>query len=953
MNKEVQSDLEHMNAMNVQLLYIEQKSIIQSMTEARSFFERVDLMPRIHWKDVDKYKIYSPEIARGDASFVYLAEQGDKKITVKAYASQWMFDNENILENELNSFSKLSTLGLVPHLLRKPLRTRNNIYLAMDFCNCGSLDMYVKKGKPFPTGLVREITQFLAAALLQIHSMGILHREINPRHILVSLNEAGQASYKLTGLHFCKDLGSNKASSFVGTPEYIAPEAALEVPYGHAADIWSFGVTLYELAVGATSLKVDPTFRARVKSGNLPVFPEGNAVPPALHDLICKCLMYDPQKRPTADQILDHPFITGAHLPPVLPPPPQPKAPAPPAEPAPKSSSPPKPKPTKAVKKLDDKTLVAMLSKDFTKYMEYVNETEDHKVKLKCEKRTTLDPYVLKTSAPSNRGGFSEIYFCTHKTTGEEYALKVVKTSKMTDVKIASLLLGEVEIMLELTSCPFAIRIEDYFVYKNDLCLILEYCNGGDLDNFIRKLRRKTKEFPLEELKLIAWNVACGLYEMHKRNMMHRDIKPKNILVIDDKKTGTLIDIKLCDYGLSKKVSEYEELHGSTILGTFDYFAPELYELMEKRMAGDVTDIKYDYKIDVWSYGILLYFALYGKTPMEPPGSKYSVMRQKNIHYPSIKGVPPSYMDLIKKCLTFDPAKRPSFAELLNDPFFTIVVLQPRLKLAPYTQGKLIGNGATKKTKVYECQKDGRNYAMKVIEAGAVEKKRLVGEIDTLAKLKNSDNIIKLYDYFAIGDSVYLILDYYQGGDLEQYITTKENMKVPLTPDQQIHMAYCVLNGIKDIHTHNIIHRDVHPKNILLDLNPDGSIKNAVIGDFGFARVLLDEAAQTMFFTAYKSPEMTFPDLGGVHDAKTDIWSYGMLLYFVIFGVHPEKYPKNHNLVEVLRKGDVKYDETRASASPELVSVMKECLRVKPTDRPAAFELLKNPIFAKYANKCL
>lgn len=926
-----------------------------------SFFTKIDQAERIHWKDVKNFNVYSPEIARGDASFVYFAMRGAEQVAIKTYAAQWMFDNEKVLETELNSIYLLSKSGFSPKLLEKPLRTRNNIYLVMELCNGGSMDMYLKLKKKFPTTVVRDVTIFLGSFLLEMKKQKMLHREINPKHILAYREPTGKISYKIVGLLFCKDISKEPATSFVGTPDYMAPEAAQETAYGSPADIWSVGITLYEIALGISPLKVDPNLRMRVKKGQMPLFPGDSLIDMSLKDLICRCLLFDPKKRISPEGILEHPFIRGTKL----------TNPLPGLNSAKEEIKKEPPKEVKKevkkhVKELSRRELLKIIETDFTQYMEYVNQTENHKVKLRCESRTTLDPYVLTSTRPLSRGGFSEIFRCTHKVTGEEFALKIIKTSKMTDVKIAQLLLGEIEIMLQLNLdlenlCPFAIRVEDYFVYKNinkdpnglpyknDLCLIIEYCNGGDLDDYVRILRRKKKEFPLEELKLISWNSACGLNEMHKRNMMHRDIKAKNILVVEDPNTKELIDIKLCDYGLSKKVAEYEELQGSTILGTLDYFAPELYNMMEKRMAGDSTEMAYDFKVDVWSYGVLLYFALYGKTIMEPPGSKYAVMKQKKINFPTVAGVPESYLNLVKRALDYNPKTRPTFAELLDDPFFSTVVIQPRIKLYPYEMGELIGIGASKKTKVVKCKVGDKVYAMKIIEEVKADKKRLCGEIDTLSKLKNSNNIIRLHDYFALNNMVHLVFHYYNGGDLEQYILKRKAN--PPSASELIFIAYCVLNGIKDVHTRNIIHRDIHPNNILLSVNPDGTLKNAVIGDFGFARILLNEGELTEFISAYGSPEMTLPEYKGVYGSKTDIWSYGMLIYFITFGMHPSDYSQNHNVAKLLRSGDVKYDQKRAQAYPELVGLIHKCVNPKADARPSAPELLMDPIFSNYVKK--
>jgi len=912
-----------------------------------SFFEIIDKTGREHWKDIKDSNVYFPEISRGDASFVYIGIRNKESVAVKSYAARWIFDNDEILETELNSIKKLGNSGFIPKLLEGPLKTPNNIYLVMELCNCGSMDMYLKAKKKVPTSIVRDITAFLAKFLIAMKKMKMLHRDLNPKHILVNRDASGEISYKITGLLFCKDTSEERATSFVGTPDYMAPETCQGTPYSRPADVWSVGITLYELAVGLSPFKVDPDLKLHIKNGQLPRFPKDQQIDLRLKDLICKCLFFDPKKRISSKKILKHPFTRDIEM----------------SDPlvGEKEISP--PEEIRPVDILSDTHLLDMIQKDFAEYMKYVNATEDHKVKLKCVWKTKLDPYVLKSNKALSRGGFGEIFLCSHKATGKEFALKIVKTEKMTDVKIAQLLLGEVRIMLELNSdlenlCPFSIKVEDYFVYKNingdpnglpyknDLCLIIEYCNGGDLDDYIRLLRRKKKEVPLEELKLISWNAACGLNEMHKRKMMHRDIKPKNILVVEDPSTKELIDIKLCDYGLSKKVAEHKDLDGETILGTLDYFAPELYNMMERRMAGDSGKLVYTYKVDVWSYGVLLYFSLYGKTIMEVSGSRHAVMKQKKIVYPAAPGVPESYLDLIKKALVFDPHQRPTFPDLLEHPFFSMVLILPKLKIYPYVQGDLIGKGASKRSEVYKCNIEDKIYAMKIIKEDEIDKKSLEAEIGTLSRLKNSNNVIRLHDYFGIIGSMYLIFHYYNGGDLEQYI--KEIKSKPPSSEELIFIAYCILNGIKEIHTRNIIHREIHPNNILLSLDPSGTLKNAVIGDFGCARILLKKKDLTEFHTGYSSPEMTLPEYKGVYDSKTDIWSYGMLIYYITFGIHHNEHSKNHNVPKLLRSGDVKYDEKKAQMYPELVDLMKKCLNPDPKKRPTALELLMSPMFSKY-----
>eukprot|EP00826_Nyctotherus_ovalis_P066941 TRINITY_DN9953_c0_g1_i2.p1 TRINITY_DN9953_c0_g1~~TRINITY_DN9953_c0_g1_i2.p1 ORF type:complete len:326 (-),score=37.69 TRINITY_DN9953_c0_g1_i2:39-1016(-) len=284
------------------------------MIQPKDFYSPINTIARESWKNIGDCTIDYPEVVRGDASLVYLGKKDEQEVIIKAYSRQWIFDHESIVNREVKNFIALGELGVVPNLVRTPLRSENNSYIVMELCNCGSLDLYLKKRKKFTANLVYEIVVFLAYALSRLHGVKVLHRDINPRHVLVSLDGAGKASYKLTGLHFCKNLSSEKATSFVGTTEYVAPEVSLEKAYDYSADIWSLGVTLYELALGVVSIKVDPNFRVRLKDGGSPMFPAELKVNPLLQDLICKCLIYDPKKRITVEEIKSHPFLAGPPL---------------------------------------------------------------------------------------------------------------------------------------------------------------------------------------------------------------------------------------------------------------------------------------------------------------------------------------------------------------------------------------------------------------------------------------------------------------------------------------------------------------------------------------------------------------------------------------------------------------------------------------------------------------
>lgn len=917
--------------------------------EWKDFYETLDTRDMVEWKKVHIYKFLFPEIAHGNSSLIYLAESEEQKmnVVVKCYKNEWILDHEDIVGNEIKYYGEFGPLGFVPKLLRSPFRTKSNIYFGMEFCNCGSLDKYIMKGKAFPVDIIWEIASFLSNALNKMQRLNVVHRDINPQHILASRDTSGSIFYKLIGLQFCKNpKESNSASdSFVGIPEYAAPEVA-SGSYSFEADVWSVGLTLYEVALGKLSLKADPDLRKHLRSGLQPRFP--SFVSPELKDLICRCLTYDVRRRLTPDEILKHPFLTGSVLGTLQLKPVGPlhfTGTQPTSVPKPHPGEDPELSEIKMADEEDEDELLDVIKRDLTLYIEYVNGKEEGRIKLKSEKRETLDPYVLKKPKPISRGAFGEIYLCADKNTEKEYILKLIRVAKITDIKLANLLLSEIRIMLELNSSPYAIGIVDYFVRKNDLNIIIEYCNGGDLDNYVRRLRRKGLSLPLSQLQLIAWNIALGLNEMHCRKMMHRDIKPKNILVVNSPEEEQLVDVKLCDYGLSKQVAEHKKLDGSTILGTFDYFAPELNEMMEKKLSGEITEMKYDFKIDVWSYGVLLFFALYGKTLTDPPGSKFAVMREHKIIFGNEKSQPQGYIALIKRALTFDPIRRPTFAELLRDPFFYDYVFKPRDSISPYTQEEAIASQG--EFRVYRCKKEGRAYAVKAVLPGAGDKGQLLSEVVSLIELKGYEFVAQIHDHFSIKDSAHIVTEYLRGETLESYVRKRKEEKRPLSREEKVFVAYCVVKGLQDVHKLNIIHKNLQPKNIWVELNSSDSVKRAVIGNFGASWTATQTPSKSFALNAYQSPETVLPT-GEHHTTSADIWSYGMVLYFLIFGVDPDKYSGNSGFEKVLKSGDVKYDEKGAAPYKEMLMLMGECLKTDPKARPTAFMLLRRPLFVKY-----
>lgn len=597
---------------------------------AEPFYKKLESVQRTHWKNVDKYKIYTPTIGAGYNSHVYLAKGTNEKLAIKFYEQKWITTNKLILENELLNYSKLSTIGIINALVRKPLRTHTTIYLPLELSNCGSLDTYIKEGQSFPLKYIREVLEFLSGALFQLKDLHIIHNNIKPKHILVNVSENGDISYKLSGLKYCKDTTSNNAVNFYETSEYLAPEITAGFPYDYKADIWSIGATLYAMAMGNNPLKIDPTFLTRLTTGHRPVFNPNIPLDPALRELIYQCLSPDPEERPDPTDILDHPFTTGRSSIPAV---------------------------VMRRRPQSEEELEEMMRNDFSNYMDLMNEERKYKVPLSCDKRMSMIPYIFMSSAAYGHSKFSQVYYCKHKINTKEYALKIIKTTRVPDLNISSLILDQLAIMVLLNSIiksPFVVNIEDYFIYKNDLCIMFPRYNGNNLEKYIVTRNTSKRFLTLDEKTLLAYTILKGINEIHKRNITHKNLHPTSIFVTLDKNEA----IKYAAIGGFLRIYPKD----SSQIPYSSYKAPEV----------DLPNLEEsnEFKPDIWSYGMILYLIIF-EVPANEIESNKKAQSTGNVEFDAkTAGSFPNLVKMMKLCLDVDPSKRPTSDQLLKDQLF-------------------------------------------------------------------------------------------------------------------------------------------------------------------------------------------------------------------------------------------------------------------------------------------
>eukprot|EP00306_Pavlova_sp_CCMP459_P005758 CAMPEP_0185161522 /NCGR_PEP_ID=MMETSP1139-20130426/5135_1 /TAXON_ID=298111 /ORGANISM="Pavlova sp., Strain CCMP459" /LENGTH=350 /DNA_ID=CAMNT_0027726793 /DNA_START=11 /DNA_END=1063 /DNA_ORIENTATION=- len=241
-----------------------------------------------------------------------------------------------------------------------------------------------------------------------------------------------------------------------------------------------------------------------------------------------------------------------------------------------------------------------------------------------------------------------------HTPTG---TIVAVKTVNITDKSKRTQMVNELKSLTKAT-CPYMVGLYDAFYEEMQVHMVLEFMDGGDLSDFVKKHVEKTGGGITDEEALykIAHQVLSGLNYLHRqRHQVHRDLKPANLMLTTD---GL---VKISDFGIS---SELDSTMGmcNTFVGTANYMSPERLSAAE-----------YNFPSDIWSFGLIMLELILGKYPYPNATNYFQLL--SNITDGDVPTVPDELKlskevrDFVSQCLSKDPAKRPTAAELMEHPW--------------------------------------------------------------------------------------------------------------------------------------------------------------------------------------------------------------------------------------------------------------------------------------------
>ncbi|XP_076251775.1 STKc_STK36 domain-containing protein fused isoform X2 [Rhynchophorus ferrugineus] len=241
-------------------------------------------------------------------------------------------------------------------------------------------------------------------------------------------------------------------------------------------------------------------------------------------------------------------------------------------------------------------------------------------------------------------GSFGRVYKAKQLSNGSSVALKVISKRGRSTKELKGFR-RECEIQRDLHH-PNVIQMLDSFETENEIVVITEFAPKE-----LTAILSKEGYLSEEKVQQIVWDLLSALYYLHSNRVLHRDLKPQNILL--DLKNRA----KLCDFGFARNMSTGTHVLTS-IKGTPLYMAPEL-----------IDELPYDYNADLWSLGCITYELLMGTPPFCTSSILHLIrmIKHEQIQWPTF--LSPECTSFLKGLLQKNPSRRLTWEQILNHPF--------------------------------------------------------------------------------------------------------------------------------------------------------------------------------------------------------------------------------------------------------------------------------------------
>jgi serine/threonine protein kinase len=490
----------------------------------------------------------------------------------------------------------------------------------------------------------------------------------------------------------------------------------------------------------------------------------------------------------------------------------------------------------------------------------------------------------------AGEGGMGVVYRAWNLRLKRVEAVKVIGEDFVRDKQFRERFEREIEIAASLDH-PNVVTVYDSGEGPGgQLFIAMQYVEGTSLDRLIRQ--RGRIEPPLAAA-LIS-QVADALDAAHGQGLVHRDVKPANIMIAEN---DGRYQAYLTDFGLAKRASSQSALTGvGMMVGTVDFMAPE--------QAGARA---VDHRADIYALGATLFVALTGQVPYPGETDLQKLMSKMGGEPPLrpselVGEVPAAFDAVIARSLAEDPADRYQSAGALATAARDAADLRTsqtaRDRVArggppdPITIGTVVDGryqieaeaGSGGMAVVYRAThlKLAKTVAVKVMSPnlmGDPEFRRRFEDEARSASEIDHEHVIPVYDFGEDEHGLYIVMRF-----VDKNLRDVLRDRGPLEPSRAVQVIEQVASALDAAHERGLLHRDIKPANILVE----ESTGRIFLADFGLVRTTHDDGSQTgsrvLGTDWYMAPERRYRE----ETKLGDIYSLGCVLWEMLAG--PGKY---------------------------------------------------------------
>ncbi|KDO21485.1 TKL protein kinase [Saprolegnia parasitica CBS 223.65] len=566
--------------------------------------------------------------------------------TIRSHHSQPTQEDIETFTREIAFLTKLTSPYVVNVLGGRYLAT-GSIQIVMEHMPHGDLKTHLGTT---PAGgsaweAYTELALDIAQGLCLLHSYGLPHGDLKSRNVLLGPIAAasGRVGCKLTdfGLTRTLELDSRQMAQAIGLYRWTAPEVVQQIALTPASDIYSFGMLLFEM-----DCREVPYWSRRSRQGQMltdmavaiDVVQHGmrpnfkSTCPVWVEELCLRCVDPNPAKRPTATQLRDAILdaMTSATADDVA------------------------PLPTFGPSRF------SVRGNFSTMHHSSILDLMGEKLNLHDLRPWRVDESQLQPIEEIAKGAFGEVWRGLYK--GNPVAIKTLIAFESHTPEDLQVFIDEMKIMTTLRSRYICQMIGASWMPSCEIKLVLEYMNGGDLKNYLTRTAATAEvSTAWSEKLLIALDIVEGLCYIHDLNIIHRDLKSRNVLL----QNAGRLSAKLTDFGISR----YIEMDGRSMscgVGTYRWMAPEI-----------ILGKHYTVAVDMYSFGMILNEMDTHQVPYynerTPEGQLITdigigdKVRRGLLRPKFTSSCPPWVQALALRCVDMNPDSRPTARQVRNE----------------------------------------------------------------------------------------------------------------------------------------------------------------------------------------------------------------------------------------------------------------------------------------------